>query len=294
MRWWPFVVLAGCGRVDFDARARDAQTLETACWPRWFSSDLAFDTPRQLTELPAGTVEQADASLARSDLELYFSRTESPSAIYVATRAARGLPWENPTRVGDLDAGGDAYRVTIADDDRTAVFNSLRSGTLDLYGATRSGSSFGAIGTTDVAVLDTNGQEKYPELAADGLGIYFVRVAAMRTELHATRATLDDPFGAPTELSELGISGLIGVGDASVSPDERVITYIAGSGPYVPYYATRANKTDTFSAGRPIPGLSSPRGELDTELSSDGCEVYFSSYRDRITLTDLYVATQAP
>ena len=217
--------------MDFDPLARDAPHDDASCWSRWFSGDFAFDTPRALTELPAGALEQADPSLAREDLELYFSRRESPSAIYVATRVARGLPWQNPMQVVDLDAGGDAYRVTIADDDRTAVFTSSRSMNLNLFDATRSGSSFGAIAINEAAGLDTAAQEKNPELASDGLGLYFVRQAATRSELHATRATLGASFGAPTELSELQISGLIGVGDASLSPDERVVTCIAGTAP---------------------------------------------------------------
>ena len=292
------VALVGCGRTRFEELARDAPTPDAptleapSCWPRWFAGTFAFDQPRGLSELLPGTLSHADPSLAGGDLELFYSRSETPSVIYLATRAARGMPWQNPTKVTDLDLMGGSYRVTIARDDRTVVFTSDRNGNLDLYTAPRSGASFGPVGTAEVAALQTTDQEKNPELTVDGLGLYFTRQGASRRELYASRQTLGAPFGAATVLSELLIPGLAGIGDASISPDGRVIVYVAGNGPFAPYYATRASASAPFGAGQPIPGLSSPQGELDMEVSSDGCEVYFSSTRDRITLTDLYVATQ--
>ncbi|MNC99177.1 hypothetical protein D3C83_173710 [compost metagenome] len=59
------------------------------------------------------------------------------------------------------------------------------------------------------------------------------------------------------------------------------------------FYATRTNKAIPFSAPVAIPSVHGTTGrETDAELSSDGCELYFSSTRSGTK--DLYVATITP
>ena len=101
----------------------------------------------------------------------------------------------------------------------------------------------------------------------------------------------------PTALQQVPLS-VSPAADPTLSPDERVLiisTVASGASSTDLYYATRTTRDDDFRVIGPVPGVNvATQSEGDAELSSDGCELYFSATNADGTQTalprDLYVA----
>jgi Tol biopolymer transport system component len=100
-------------------------------------------------------------------------------------------------------------------------------------------------------------------------------------------------FGAPVPVP--GLIALPNVADASLSPDELVIVYgagtVGGQVDFKLYFATRASTADAFAGNQMLVDLESSASDGDPALSHDGCSLYFSSSRSG--MRDLFVADVA-
>jgi hypothetical protein len=175
------LVACGCGRVGFDvSRAGGDAAADTAV------ADVPVDartpichtgiwnSPVLLASLATGS-EEADPSISPDELTLFFDSNRNTSlarAIWVSTRATTADPFGAPTRVAELDDAMDDYDPTLSSDGLEIWFGSLRSGTRELYKATRpaTGSAFSAPTLVPI-VGDGIMVRTGPELTPDGLGL---------------------------------------------------------------------------------------------------------------------------
>ena len=284
-------MLVGCGRIDFDARVQP--DAPTDCWAGWRAGTPNVQAPQLVPEL-ADAMAQGDPSLASDDLELFVTRGPIGSGdIYHSTRPDRGSPWSTLQPVTELNTASDDLRLSVGRDG-TAVFSSSRGGSVAMYSTSRGAPDQMFAAPTQTLVTATNMAgvlEHNPELSEDELTLYFAPIInSSNTERvsRAIRPTTQDPFGAPSVITEIQI--LVGQGDASISPDELVIVFaardtptggcVAGMRCFDLFFATRASKADPFGAPIEVPNVNSfAHTDNNTEISSDGCELYFASQR---------------
>lgn len=288
---WALFALLGC-RYGFTSELALDGDIAATCWPRWHAGDLQLSPPKRVAEL-ASTLPQQNPSLSFDGRTLYFERDSTTADQFVATRPARDAPWGPAVPLTPMSNIGQGSRMTTSADAMLAIIDAKRSGRADLYTATRATAdgAFGQLSSALVGALNTGIQELDPELTADGLGLYYAPFDGTNQRIVvARRPSPDASFGLPTELSELQLS--TAVADPTLSPDETVIAFSNGATRQDNdlYYATRASRDQPFGPASPLAALNVPGvSDNDIELSTDGCELYFTS--DRGGRHEIYVAT---
>jgi Tol biopolymer transport system component len=187
----------------------------------------------------------------------------------------------------DLSSARNEGRVGMRGDGLCAV---LASGTTssDLWETCRSATTapFPSATTTLTATLNDNDVQFDPELSSDGLRVYYsydAGGATYPTIVVAERATVTSSFATAVTVQGITITALSSehTGPA-LSPDELVIVYGAvPAGDRNLFFATRSDRMQPFSGITLVPGVSSQQRDSEPDVSSDGCELYFMSARNR-------------
>ena len=298
------VVLAGCGRVNFDPLARgdgdgDSGTtgdgaVATDCWPAWKAGTMQVGTPRLLTELGA-TVKRGDPSPTPDGLTLYYVEEVTDSELHVATRSQLGDPWTPRGLITELSSPNIDTKLTMTADGLTGVYasNRVTGADTDIWMVTRSTptGTFNTPTTTLLTGVNTTNSEFDPHLTADGLHLYYAPdVGTGQIIKLAVRDTTAVAFTPFRDLTELAMPD--SYSDPTVSPDELVIAYAAQLNAKL-YYAVRTDRTQPFGAPQLVPNVNGGTGrQTDVELTSDGCELYSSSTRSGTK--EIYVSVVTP
>lgn len=132
--------------------------------------------------------------------------------------------------------------------------------------------------------VNTSAHETAPSLTADELTMFFQRTVGADggNILQSTRASVNDPWGDPVELTELAQSGVDYSPAVTGDGLELVWAEMAsGPNPTKLKIATRATAAEKFSNVRVLDAVSNAASADDTapSLSADGKELFFTSTR---------------
>jgi hypothetical protein len=283
MRVLGLIVLAGCGRIAFDElRTGDAAAgdgaADTTCWLAWRAQTVRLGAPRQLTEL--GAAQHGDAFPSFDGRTLYYVEEVGNAEIHYATRPEGGIAWTPQGAIAELSNPASDVKLTLSADELVGVFSSNRAGAdFQLWHVTRptktapfSVPSQALLGNTNTAFDDFDAH-----LTPDGLHLYYAPDSGggQLIQLY-TRAIVTDAFAFDRSLFEIQQTGTYS--DPSVSPDELVIVY-AGLASGELFYALRTTTSVNFEPPQLVPDVDGGGRQTDVEVSSDGCELYFSSTR---------------
>jgi hypothetical protein len=102
--------------------------------------DGTFSAPLAAAGLNTAYEEQY-AALSKNGLEIFFASNRPGTLggldLYTATRASTSDAWSTPVNLGpNVNSSGAEGRSTISWDDMTLIFNSNRTGNVDLYQST--------------------------------------------------------------------------------------------------------------------------------------------------------------
>lgn len=309
-------VVTGCGfqvggsAVPDDARpdapdAPDDAPLDAppdaapTCMDRWRAGTIRFQPPVALTPVNSSSYDR-DPYVTRDELTLYLSSgrngNNTGADIYIATRAAVTDDFDTPERSVSASTDFTDSKLSIVGDGNTAFLGRGRDNgnhNVDVVEATTSGGTFGGFSDMHLSAVNTGGNEHDPFISADGRRLYLAPdTGGTQRIVVASRAAVAGNFSAPTPIAELD-SGA-GDADPTLSDDERVIVF-ASHRPDAEHaggnlwFATRASRSDPFSAPIAVPDLGTDADEGDPHLSVDGCRLYFSRYVQG-TDWDLFVA----
>ena len=206
----------------------------------------AWSTPSSVAALSTSDNETAPR-IAQDGLTIWFQRNPSggAGATLMSTRASRTSTWSTPVTVNEFIAGTDGefgsatatllvgYLTSHRTSTRAQLFRSTRAAATDPWGT-----------PTEVAELisDTGVFSQSPWGSPDDLSIIF---SSDRLGTHgsgdlwlATRASVDEPFGTPVNLSETNSADFDA--DPWISPDLRHIVFVnTSTGNYELYEASR-------------------------------------------------------
>ncbi len=284
----------GCGRIAFDPRGDtdiDASVgPDLTCWPAW-RGDVMLEAPVAVDDVNTAANEK-NPFLSRDGLTLYFASDRPGSSgidFWQAKRPTVAAPFVVDSPVLGVNSATDEGRLELTDDELTAVFSSVRTGSIgnDLYLGTRATTSASfALDAAAMANLNSADGDKDPHLIAGTTRLYY-SVGETAIKVSDRAGTV---YAAPQTLEVPPPPGATTVADPQPSPDELTLLFSAGDVGALDFYvATRNTVAETFGSPRSLPILNTANLERDLFVTADGCEVWFSRqltndeiYRSRV------------
>jgi hypothetical protein len=272
------LVLAGCGRIAFDARGDASVDAAGAC-TAW----TPFSTPAALPGPIQSPIDDWDPTPSMGELLLYFHsyRGGVNAALYFASRAATTDAFSAATIVTELTTGtsqqfaptltGDALDIVYCDDQGGSTFH--------LYEATRTSTAqpFSTAATVDALNSVTN--DWFPYMSSDGLRIVFSsgRDTGFDQIYESTRTDRTAPWSAPAVHAELTVA-TASQWNPALSTDELDIYFsrAPSGGTYDVYTAHRPSVDQPFGAATLVPELSSAKDDVGLRLSPNGFTMYLN------------------
>jgi len=197
-------------------------------------------------------------------------------------------PFGPAEEVTELNTNYMEWDPSVSADGLTLVLASTRSGGLgylDVWVATRPSLAdpFGAL--ENVSDVNSQNTDTDPELSADGLALYLATNRPGGTGdmdiWTATRASANQPFGEPTEVT--ATNTVDNDRDPALSVDLLTLYFASdrsgGQGGFDIWVATRAGPSAPFGAPQLVAAASSIADDTNPALSADGLTLYFTSHR---------------
>jgi hypothetical protein len=283
------LAIAGCGRIDFDARALDATTTSGsdagACLGTGAFSNIqavsAINTP--ITQY--GTFISPDGLML-----LWDQAGTAHQELYMTQRATRTDAFPAGGPIPGMFPNGNASDATITADLLELYFSSDVTGKLCIYHATRTDPAAAfdqAIRQTALCNgIDTTG----PAISADGLTLAYNSSADANAEgdlyvTERTDRTMDFPAGKKLN----GLPPMIGY--PALSADRLRLWFEQEiSGGFKIVAAVRISPSDDFSQLHDMTEIDTSGGEGDASLTLDESIMGFASTRPGNW--DAYTATR--
>ena len=206
-------------------------------------------------------------------------------------------PWSAPTRIAELTQTGTSMDdPTLTADMLEIYFNSNRSGNDEIWKATRAttADAWSSIGL--VTELNSAARESDPEVAPDGLTIWFAseRMGGSGADdlYMATRLSRAIPWSTPIRLVPL-CSNAADAGSTVGANGTRIIfwsTRSGGAGGADLYEAI--GNANIWGSPQRIAALSTSANDYDPFFTPDALTVFFDSERPGVGMQDLHVATR--
>jgi hypothetical protein len=194
-------------------------------------------------------------------------------------------PFGTAIPISELNTGSNKDDPSLTGDLLELYFDSNRPGGLgggDLWVATRTSTADPWSTPTNLAVLNSSGDDATPAVSADGLTLHYVTARAGALggkDLYvATRASRSDPWSGPVHLPTPSTTG--DEAGPSVSEDGLALYFGSdlGGNDHI-RAATRANPTDAWGASAPIPELDTAGYDGEPWINATRTFVVFSSDR---------------
>ena len=164
-----------------------------------------FSAGTRVLELESAD-DDTSVALSEDSLVLVMTRVAATTHLYEATRASPSDSFSTPVAIAPIMTAADDLSPWLTADGLHLVFGSRRSGLLDLYETTRSSRAAAWAAPTLIAPLSSPGRDDNPTLREDGLEIFFSsdRAGSQAYDVYrSTRTAIDQPFEAPTKVTEL-------------------------------------------------------------------------------------------
>jgi len=208
-------------------------------------------------------------------------------ALHDAAPSDADLQWGAPQPIAYMPTGSDDD-PTLTADMLELVFNRAN----DLWVTTRPAIDQPWSDATPIAELNTASLESTPEIAPDGLTIYFSSNRTGSTGVDvwmATRKLRTDPWTAPVLVPELESASTDRCATPGADPDVMVMaSNRGGTAQKFDLYVTTRMMGGAWSKPVAITELNTPFDDTAPMLSADDLTIYFFS--NRSGNEDLYVA----
>lgn len=252
-----------------------------------------FSTPTLVAELASDGDESDNPTLTADLLEIYFTSEREGGTgdadVWTARRSSAAEPFGAPEPVTAVNTEQTEASPAVSLDGRELWFGSERDGGLgkqDIWVARRA-STADAWGEP-ANVMELNSVEKDiprpPAVSGTIMPLGSRRGSSGYYETFlAERASEEQPFSTPRELTELEVSGQNTV-DGFLTEDGLTLFFNrspgAGESSGDLYVVARSSRDEPFGAAVPLLSVNTSQDERDPWLSPDGRHLFFSSDRD--------------
>jgi hypothetical protein len=266
-----------------DAGTDAADSAPPSCDPK-----SAFQPPQLVPGLDDGQF-YATPRLATDELTIYFTTVSTidgslQADLVSATRTSRDVPFEPAKLLTAYNTTSSDNDPTIAADYRSLWFSSARTGTNELYVATRASPSdaFGPAKLVAGAGVNGPSQEYHPYYRVAAHELWFTSDRSdASVDIYLTSETPDGSFAPPSLVRELSTPAF--EAHPMVTEDGLHVLFASnrdgGAGGFDLWLAHRNSPSEAFAAPTSIPELDTASDEYGGWLSPDNCRAYFSSNR---------------
>lgn len=292
------VLAAGCGRFGFSSRTSDGGGGDTPGddAPPTIDAGIChagtWGTPAAIASTVTQS-EEADPSVSADELEMFFDSNRvggQARAIWRATRATRADAFTVVGVIAAIDSTSDDTDAEISPDGLTLYFRSNRTGSNDIFYATRATPADMFVFDGGLPFIDsTSSVRSGPDVTGDDLTMFFTRNDLQIAV--ASRSSAAAPFSFDREISE--VNAAQSDGNPTITPDGLELFFDSyRTGPAAIFHASRASTADMFSAPVEMPELLGSGSAAGTpEISSDGRTLYY--FVNVGGQLDLYTATRS-
>jgi hypothetical protein len=306
---WAATALTACGRLGYepvpagdtdampgaDVVRPDARPAPDAQPPQPDAPPGPFRAAALIEELAAPDADDDDPSLTGDLLEIYFKSdrgTPGDFDIWRAVRESADQPWGAPERVDELSTTSYEATPEVSSDGLVMYLASTRDGGVDetdIWLSTRA-SRADPWGEPDVVVELSSDEDEWAAVS-DESGTHVVITRSVPGNvldlLGASRASADEPWGAPAPLANLATP--VYEADGHLDPSGLRLFFageLAGGDGRDIYIAERPSPEDDFGPPARVAELSSGSRDEDPWVSPDGNVIVISS--DRTGDQELY------
>lgn len=284
------IVLAGCGRVGFDAVALRGDAGADGSDPVRLGPFGSWQPPVRQPTLNTNSQEFGPA-LSADGLEVIFStRFTGDADIWRATRTTRSAAFGARELIPQVMSTGEDAEPTLSYDGTTIVFQRGTAPLMTtLWSTTRTGTTWSAPMQLDPAVFTTFHGPDF------GSGDLSLQVNSASELFEFSRDSAQGPWGTPRSLGLTFADG----GYPSMRSDGLEIYFernATGDPPEI-FRATRASRDDPFGPPEKVlfGGSFDSAGSGDPDLSEDGEVMAFvSDEPNSLGLFDIYITRRAP
>jgi hypothetical protein len=286
LRLIALVVVAGCGRLDFDAvvTARDAGP-DASCLGTGTFVDVQPVTAINDPTTQYGTFLTADG------LALLWDQSNGTfDQLYITQRSSRAEPFPTGALVPGTFPPGNANDPSLTEDQLELYFASDVTGTSCIYHALRTSTTVPFAPAAELPALCNGIATTGPSISGDGLTLVYSSSLDMLVEgdlYISVRSDRTSDFPAGKKLNGLPT----GIGYPWLSADRLRIWFEEEIGTDVEIAtAQRISPSDNFSSLHGVTELDTGTNNGDPSLTSDESEVVFVSARTGNP--DAYIATR--
>ena len=248
---------------------------------------FVFGAPVVVAEL-VSTAGSSNPTLTADMLEIFFSRNDgADTRIWFATRPSRAMPFGVPAVVAELTLpSADDMSPAISADGLTLWFGSNRPGgigDLDIWASTRPSRSSPWLSPTILAALNSPSKDIPRPLGQHGsvMPMSSERETPGLYQMYLATRSSGSTFAAPTPVAEINSTSLNHV-DGFLTDDGMALFFTQGplGGPADLWVTWRKSTSEPFGSPVALDGINTAAyDELDSWLSPDGTQFYFTSNR---------------
>ena len=278
LRLIALVVVAGCGRLDFQT---DVVTFHDAAGPD--AACLGTGTFTDIQKIASGSTNdlQTAAFITPDGLGLVWDQYDGPNQhLWTSTRASRADPFPAGVAIAGTFTGVDQYGGSLTADGLELYFDSQGVPKNCIYRATRTSTSAAFDPPVELSALCQTLDMAGAQISADGLTLVYSSEndVAGEGDLYITeRADRTGEFPTGKMLGGLPT----GVGYPALSADRLRLWFEEESGSAIKIVsAVRISPSDVFSQLHDVSEIDTNGDEGDPSLTLDESVLTFVSHRD--------------
>jgi hypothetical protein len=278
LRLIALVVVAGCGRIDFDPHAHDAGDAngpDAGCLGTGAFADI------QKVDVASTNDLQTAAFISPDGLSLLWVQSDGTNQHFqITTRPTRTATFSGGNALPGMFTGMDVFNGSLTADQLELYLDSKASGRDCLYRATRTSTAVPFDAAVELAALCATADAAGPQISADGLTLVFNSSldGAGEGDLYITeRPDRASDFPAPKKLAGLPT----GIGYPALSADRLRLWFEAetSTGGTKITSAVRISPSDVFSQLHDLTEVDTSDSEGDPSLTLDESQLTFVSQR---------------
>ncbi|HUS32459.1 MAG TPA: hypothetical protein VMZ53_28355 [Kofleriaceae bacterium] len=290
---------SACGRFSFDERELDAkQDIDAVARCTAFGPWSKPEMPQDISS----DAEEYNGTIESSGTTIIFPSGRAggmgSADLYMATRPSTSEPFATPVNLANVNSVAADMAPTLSNDELTLYFTSNRGGgPFRLYEATRASRAlpFG-VPSLVPGPFTGLGEVGGPDISRDGLALYFDATAGGTGGYDlwvATRASVGDPWGTPSEVSGVNTTG----SENEPTIDDDGLTIYYASDAFEPaqdlVVATRPDLASPFSTPTKVPlSLNPGVGEYGADISADGLWMELSIHLGAPMNTNVWLSSR--
>src|SRR5262245_34924943 len=191
------------------------------CYQKWLANTIQLDTPVVIAEINSSVFDR-DPFLLEDELTIYISsgRNGTDGDLYVATRTSLTTPFSTPVPAYEFNSLAEETKLSITSDHRIAVAGSARPNSpnmlIEVWESIRLATTdnWPAMNQTNVAMVETSGNDHDPTISADGQRLYLSPDTPAPQHLSMATRAGNGKFGTPVAITALNTTD----GEADPSP----------------------------------------------------------------------------